>query len=378
MRIFFIIFFLSTLPVHAAEFSVHKTPLNCEVELSGTIQAGDALQFQEVVNECKTLEVEGKIILDGNGLDYMEGIKLGNAIFNAGWTTQILNDGICTGACAYAFLGGRFFGASLGWGTSRKLEFGATLGFNSLLPKKAKHGTSKEFFEFSPEFTLALVEYLQRLRVNSEFLINLLQASESEIIYINTPLLLQMLAIDVYKTPPSIKRFLSNDRAIKIAKDILLKQQPEAWEFAPKTSDMTIREFKKEMLEKIALREKGDGDEFFPLSKQITEALKTKNENMIDALFDEMNSLRVVPLSPGKDAKILKITGLDNIHYYLSKTAYFFIYDNGTTQLNIDYIFLGPAELSWTILYGILAKNGELIYQLYDADLPLWQVGDAD
>lgn len=379
MRILFLCLILFPISLNAADLSLNKSADSCEVLLTGPIISGDYQKLSNIVEECRAIGSDyNKIILDGSGADFLEGINIGQLIFNNGWATSVLQDGVCDGACAFAFLGGRFFGTSIGWGTSRNMEFGATLGFKPLYGDTTRRATYEKKPSFDQSLLLALLEYLQKIKISPEFAITLLRLDKSDTLYINTPALLKMLAINVYKVPGSLKEFLSTARATDLAKTLLIKRQPYDWEFNPKSANISAFDFKKELLGMVAIREKGDGDELFPLSKEINKALKTQNTRSINELFDELNSLRVTPITPGKDAHIIKITGLDNIHYYLSKTAYFFIYNDGTPQINVDYVFFGPPETSWDVFSGSIKKYGELMYDLYEPDINLWQVGDGN
>lgn len=56
-----------------------------------------------------------KNILSGNKQKvYKKSDRVLNVIFKKGWTTRVEKGKACMSACAFAFLGGRFFGASRG------------------------------------------------------------------------------------------------------------------------------------------------------------------------------------------------------------------------------------------------------------------------
>lgn len=382
--LFFIVLLFYAIPINAADIIYENRNEINEIYLSGKIESGDAETVQEIINKCKRdNNQDGRLILDGYGNDFLEGIEIGNVVFKNGWGTLIKEEGVCDSACALAFLGGRFFGTSIGWGTDRNLEFGATLGFTNINHPSARDATTtkkgrKELADKEKLLPLALYEYLVKLKINPEFGIAVLKLNSTEEIFINTPRYLKLLDICIINQISNVIEDLSAERAISASMEILRTVQPEGWEFNPKAEAMSAEEFKREILKMVILREQKEGDGDFPLASQIKKSINSDNIHSLYTVFDELNTLGVIPVSPGEEAKIIKISGLTNIHHYLSRTGYFFINGTGTPQINVDYFFIDSPEISWTITKGYFKRYGTVMYDLYEPDVRLWQSGGGN
>lgn len=335
----------------------------CLISITGSIENGDAKNFEKFANKCAQKNIyEGSAILNAEGDNYKEGIALGNAIFKKGFGTLVKKDTICEGAAALAFLGGRFFGASGGWGIRRNLEYGATLAFKLFFYENDSKNLS--------ELIISLLDYFLLIQVNTDFIPKIYRTEEK--IFVNTPALLKELKIDVINAENKALNVLTTERARKAAAEILTKNQKDSWEFATKAEILKADDYKKEVLNLVLSQIKNSGNAAYPVINNIGKALDTNNINQINLLYAELNSLNIFPSPPNANSIIIKISGLNNIHYYMSKTAYFIIDNSATPNISVDYFFTGPADFSLSYFKGSFNKYGSFIYDLYEPNTQLW------
>lgn len=74
--------------------------------MSGNVEAGDAARLQRAAALLPSGTMV-KVVLDSDGGDLIEGIRLGDLFHQAGMATFVASGGRCHSACALAFLGGR-------------------------------------------------------------------------------------------------------------------------------------------------------------------------------------------------------------------------------------------------------------------------------
>lgn len=353
-------------PVACNAMSMDVTPGDSPVlMLSGEIVRGDAEKVRRILDR-ETGNIDGGVIyFDSPGGDYEEALRLGEAIFEKGWTTRVSRGSTCLSACAFAFLGGKFYGASGGWGVAREVEAGATLGFTSFAGDQGRLGDGKSAGRRMPEWRF--YAYASKLGIKPE-VITLILSRKGGLLPVNTPALLGALGIKTTDFP-NPRQSVSGPEAIQLMVKMLSAQSND-WEFNPRAMDITRLDFRRDMLARLA---ESDQSEKYPeIKAAITAAIQSRNKKEVDRVYNMMEALGAAPAEP--DGKIIKVEGLDNIHYYKSRIAYVFQNNNGS-DLSLSYVVC--PENTFFANQGCEIKSPEklgIYYDLYPADKPLWEV----
>lgn len=353
----------------ALEYDNNADP---RIYISGEIRPGDAAKLDELMRGAKVADL-GTLVLNSPGGDYLEGLKIGMAAFNNGWATLVQEDAVCYSACAIAFLGGRFFGASRGWAPARKLEYGGKLGFHSFYGASSQLESLASGMEAGKLLANLLHAYAAELQISPRFINYIMTVGRNELILVNFPALLKELKIDLLKMPAR-QNSLSLERAIGACEELLAGRDPEDWEFAPLAGRLTPGEFKKDILRRIEAAEDHAGCSAV-LRKHIAAALKDDDTKAINELYEELAWLGVCPYVGEGEREIIRITGLNNVHHYLSRTAYLLVANSGTDNIAVNWLLLGPADLPWTVESGDFFRRGDAIYELYEPYEKLWPSG---
>lgn len=179
---------------HAADIILSKQS-NCAIELSGTIEEGDAAKL------LKLLQLEGMIYDGGEGNDYrtkalcldsdggnfLGGIALARIVYEQGVPTRLLPGSECYSSCAFVFMAGRSLGYEWdepyrGMSKNAKLGFHApfttfspgepVLGkdvntlvsaYNAVIGDFIQFGQSMSIFSHRPNFSQNLLGELLRM-----------------------------------------------------------------------------------------------------------------------------------------------------------------------------------------------------------------------
>lgn len=338
-----------------------------ELHLTGEIERGDAQKVFEALQPLDTGIDGGIVYLDSPGGDYLEGIMLGSVIFEKGWSTRVEKGKACMSACAFAFLGGRFLGASRGWGPSRQLEAGATLGFHPFYAKSDQKVDLSKGVDAGRFATNLLYAYTAGLGIKQDFMTDILNGSPDDVVIVNTPRLLSGLGIEL-QDYPNPKKTLKASEAADLLENIL-SAKADDYEFNTQCREISQDDFKRDMLRKVADSEQSS--DYPEIKKLILQVLKKNNGKETDRLFKMLNALGAVP--DALDGRIFKVSGLDNAHYYLSKIGYVSVHNEGTEDLAIEYLLCPLDDFSGNKYCESkrLDKKG-VIYDIYPADKPLW------
>lgn len=267
------------------------------------------------------------------------------------------------------FWGGRYFGPSGGWGASRQLEAGATLGFHPFYSQSNKKVDLSQGFEAGRLATNLLYAYTSGLGIKQDLMTEILSGSPAKIVIANTPRLLSGLGITLLGYPAQ-KTKLTPVEAANLLENILSANNDEDdYEFNTECKEISSTAFKKDMLKKTA--DSSESYDYPEIKKRILQTLKKNNNNEIDKLYKMLNALGTVPDVMG--GRIFKVTGLDNIHYYKSQVGYVSIYNEGTDSARIEYLLCPLSDASGNKFCELksLDQNG-IFYDLYDPDKPLW------
>lgn len=336
-----------------------------ELYLSGEIERGDAQKVFEAIQKLDAGIDGGTVYLDSPGGDYLEGIMLGSVIFEKAWSTRVEKGKACMSACAFAFLGGRFLGASRGWGPSRQLEAGATLGFHPFYAKSGQKVDLTAGIEAGRFATNLLYAYTAGLGIRQDLMTEILAGSPADVVIVKTPRLLSGLGIELMGYPNPRKTLKASEAANLL--ENILSAKADDYEFDIKCREISEADFKRDMLKKAADSEQSS--DYPEIKKFILQTLK-KNSG-IDRLYKMLNALGAVP--DALSGRIFKVTGLDNIHYYLSKIGYVSVHNEGTEAMAIEYLLCPVNDFSGNRYCEskTLDKKG-IIYDIYPADKPLW------
>lgn len=147
-----------------------------------------------------------------------------------------------------------------------------------------------------------------------------------------------------------------------------LAAKSDDWEFDAKSSEISTLDFKKDMLARLVDSEQSA--DYPQIKKLIQQALKGKTKD-IDGTYKMLEALGAVP--DALTGRIYRVTGLDNVHGYKSKTAYVTVHNEGTDELAIGYL-LCPMDTFSGNKYceeKSLDKKG-IFYDLYEPDKALW------
>lgn len=330
--------------------------------------------MEKILSMYREKEEEvGFIILDSPGGDYFEGIKFGLTFFEYGWGTKVKSGDMCMSACAFAFLGGKNYGASKGWLPVRMLEAGAILGFHPFYARSNDKVNMSIGIETGRIATNLLYAYITYLNIKPDIIVNIMQCSKENFTIVNTPYLLKNLDIKLLNFNKPIND-ISNSNIINIVKEILYsKYGEEAWEFDIKLTKLSENQFKKEMINRVINCE--DSQKYSSLKLELQQALKSKDSKVIDTRYKMLQALNTLPYIFSSKPEIIKIDGLNNVHQYLSTTAYLFINNYEINNLSIEYL-LAPQRLQYNSGYvnGHLDNMYGIIYELFPPHEPLWKI----
>jgi hypothetical protein len=132
-------FFVFANVATAASIS-QSTNNDCAIELSGPIEAGDYIRFNELAMALGLLDPadsgepsnsnEEALCLDSPGGSYLEGRLISQVLRNHGIPTRVNTGSECYSSCAFIFMSGRLLGAESDV-TSRHLHIDGKLGFHA-------------------------------------------------------------------------------------------------------------------------------------------------------------------------------------------------------------------------------------------------------
>jgi hypothetical protein len=186
--------------VEALEFKLTGTTALA----SGVVEKGDVQKFSTFIATLprdSMGNVNVTLSLDSSSGDLLEGISLGEAIRKAKIATLVASGRACHAACALAFLGGTFPGAT-GDGVSRQLEPGAQLGLDgfALGADDAKLVSDKT--EQARVADAIVLDYASRMgRIDVGFVVRLLNAPPAQDRLARTPEAIRALGVELAGSP---------------------------------------------------------------------------------------------------------------------------------------------------------------------------------
>jgi hypothetical protein len=173
---------------------------------SGAVEKGDATKFSTFIATLphdSMGNVNVTLSLDSSGGDLVEGISLGEAIRKAKIATLVASGRACHAACAMAFLGGTFPGAT-GDGVSRELEPGGKLGLDGFTLDADSAKLVSDKTDQARVADAIVVDYASQMgRIDVGFLARLLTAPPAQDRLVRTPEAIRALGVEL--TGPTLK-----------------------------------------------------------------------------------------------------------------------------------------------------------------------------
>jgi hypothetical protein len=175
------------------------------IQASGVIEHGDAQKFLAFVRVNGATPTDNWTVeLSSPGGNLIEGIALGQAFRNAGMVTSVRRGHACMSACAIAFLGGVYVGAS-GGGIGRQLEFGASLGFHGFKVDDEGVAVINETLSTSRVLTGLILAYAVEMKgVDIGWLSEVLTVAPERIYLVKRPRDIEALDINLMDMPPTV------------------------------------------------------------------------------------------------------------------------------------------------------------------------------
>lgn len=189
-------------PASAMEFELQGN----QILASGEIFEGDTQKFAKVVAAAPKDENLGvplaTVSFESPGGNLFEGMRLGAAIRAEGMPTLVQRGHTCASACAIAYLGGKYSGASSD-AVGRELEVGARLGYHGFALAGEEVQLVNETLDSARLVNALLLEYAAKMgSVNLAALARLLNTPPSVIEQIDTPREIDALGITLVGAPP--------------------------------------------------------------------------------------------------------------------------------------------------------------------------------
>jgi hypothetical protein len=171
---------------------------------SGGVEKGDAKKFSTFMATLphdSMGNVNVTLSLDSSAGNLMEGISLGEAIRKAKLATLVASGHACHAACALAFLGGTFPGAT-GDGVGRQLEPGGKLGVDGFTLDADAAKLVSDKTDQARVADAIVLDYASRMgRINVGFLARLLNAPAAQDRLVRTPKAIQALGVELVGSP---------------------------------------------------------------------------------------------------------------------------------------------------------------------------------
>ena len=178
------------------------------IRANGSIEDGDSTKLARLVREknlASGSDVYSVRLASPGGLT-LEGSRLGEVIRDARLETFVARSDSCASACALAFLGGTRRYAT-GTGVGRRIEFGASLGFHGFRSNADSVQLENKTLDMSRVLTGIILDYAARMKsIDLGWLARTLNVPPSDLYFVNRPIDLVALSIDVEGIPLAVPR----------------------------------------------------------------------------------------------------------------------------------------------------------------------------
>ena len=347
---------------------------NDNIFIEGDIIKGDTENLDKII---KSINRENNITINFNSLggEYLEGIKLGTYIFDNGLSTKVRKGSVCYSACATAFLGGRFFGSSYGWGHSKHIEVGAKLGFHTFYNLSHDLIPTKYGIDAGKIYTNLYYAYLAKINLNPNFMIPLLFRDKNDMFIVNTPDFIKRLNIVIDgKSQFYNDDHLTEETIINLAINAVSSLNINDWDnINPIISKISGKEllFDVNLAAYNSLYNIGNdymiGKSTLPLSQRV----HLKNTKDILSLYFDLKKIDKVP-EIGKPDSMYRVDGFNNIHAYLSKRVYILGYNSYKQDFRVEVIILPLEDFNSKIITYKTTKYGNIVLEMHKPDNLLW------
>jgi hypothetical protein len=371
--------------IQAATFNVHhateeKTSYT-DIEVSGIIDPGDTEKFKATFKPSQANfqsigdEQSVRVFLDSPGGSYIEGILLGEEFHQVGLGIYIRSGAECFSACAMAFLGGTFLGASAGWGPNRHLDLGGKLGFHSFYLDSGGMGLPPDkAVDIGKVLALLAVGYAKTLNIDMDFIIRSLTTHADDILLINNVGLLRSLQIEVAGAEPL--RTVTEQSAVNLCNYATDWKRPVNLLNIFKSADpltarggaspavidyMTLEDLKRRMFGKISSETYLKG----PITDLIRTALKSADAGKLPQLYDDATKLDILPSVDG-DGRVVHVSGFDYGHGFWVSDCYLIPRGERSDDLEVDVILQGLFVRPFKKIH--FSRTGSVIYEMFKPD----------
>lgn len=360
--------------------------MDCErlaLRVEGPIERGDAGKFlkvfQEARNSCGVEEGQFLDYVDFNsgGGDYWDALGMALIIDRSGLQTRVRYPGRCVGPCALAFLAGKYWGTSIGFGPDKNIDFGAELALTRIdLDRELREGES--FMEWSDDrVTLVqqVYELFLRQDISPVFLNDIWALKEGEKYEINTPGRLRALRIKVQNRGNDFDDGKISPRsALEAAHNAVTDPGRggwSTWDWDYSKADLKVQKITGwEFMADLLLKYEDESRRPF-IARQISRAKQKNRFSEIAELYKtESKKLDLPGLAP--EGAYYKVSGFTNAHAYMNLTAY--VAAGGSDEPKAVYLVrdYDGFELEARPIRDYWLSGGDLIYTLHPMDKPLW------
>ena len=285
-----------------------KSPIvSHTIRLSGPIEEGDADKLRVILTRLKaatspTLDRPlATIELSSAGGDVYEGLKIGYLLREYSVASVVRARDLCLSACALAFLGGTGSRSGPTFVPSRSIEIGGQVGFhnfslntNSEQIPAAKGGREGMIVGFSMARggASALVRYATTMGLDMSFIAGLLGRPPEQWEYIDiaqTFMSLQVCPIGLERPrplPATIAANICNNATAGFSPSSPMQAQ----QFTPRDGKRHLLEHVQKNIETFSM--KG------PLVAQLRAVLATRDDQLIDAVYNDLRSAGIPLLAP--------------------------------------------------------------------------------
>lgn len=278
------------------------------LRLSGPIEEGDADKLRVILAKLKAAsppQTQGRplatIELSSAGGDVYEGLKIGYLLREYSVASVVRANDLCLSACALAFLGGTLSRAGPTFVPSRSIEIRGQVGFhnfylNTNSDQIPSPGSSREGlvvgFGMARGGASALVRYAATMGIDTSFIARLLARSVEQWEYIDVAgkfITLQVCPIGLDRlrsTPASIATNICNNATAGFNSVTPLQSR----QFSPREGKRHMLEEVQQSIESFSM--KG------PLLAQLRAVLATRDDQLLDAVYNDLRSAGIPLLEP--------------------------------------------------------------------------------
>ena len=355
-NMFILCCFLHIFYCYNLTFAANITYNDNNIFLDGEISKGDAKKIHTIIEQIFSTGNYDYAVVDFNSPagNFSEALEIGYLLYEKHVSTSVKKGNMCVGACALAFLGGRDINSH----PSRQLAFGATLAFNS--------------FSSLGNSVIPSLIYFSKLHIDLNFVISSLTNNKEPYFIVNTPKSIEAFDINLNEKPILFDKNVYSKQAKFVALNNLFKLNIDDWDIQDvNVFHISDKQFKYEM---ISYYNNGPISNTRPLHMIIENTLSMKNPNKINLIYKELESFDLVPKISdySKDIEIFKVTGLDNVHHYLSKIGYVIIINNYTENMHLICVLAPPTDIGGKIIIKAHYSSSEFCSWIYDPNEKLW------